>query len=145
MLKKTLNRLFPNMKKFNRQIAFFVLFLFVLNLFPVPQKVSGAWREPVRAKHGMVASQHELASKVGVEVLKKGGNAVDAAVALALALAVVYPEAGNLGGGGFAVIKRGDKLSTLDFREVAPAAATRDMYLDPKGEPVAEASQVGPL
>ncbi len=94
---------------------------------------------------GAVSSGDSRATKVGIEILRAGGNATDAAVAVALALAVVYPEAGNLGGGGFAVIKRGDKLSTLDFREVAPAAATRDMYLDPKGEPIAEASQVGPL
>ena len=73
------------------------------------------------------------------------GNAVDAAVATALALAVVYPEAGNLGGGGFALVRRGDKLTALDFRETAPAAARRDMYLDAKGNPVEDASEVGPL
>jgi gamma-glutamyltranspeptidase / glutathione hydrolase len=122
------------MKKINRQIAFFVLFLFLLNLFPLPQKTLGAWREPVRAKHGMVASQHELASKIGVDVLKKGGNAVDAAVAVALALAVVYPEAGNLGGGGFMLIRFKDgKTAAIDYREMAPAAATRDVFVDKEG------------
>ncbi|HET9226271.1 MAG TPA: gamma-glutamyltransferase, partial [Thermoanaerobaculia bacterium] len=94
---------------------------------------------------GAVSSGDARATKAGIEILRAGGNAVDAAVATALALAVVYPEAGNLGGGGFAVVKRGDKLSVLDFRETAPAAASRDMYLDAKGEPVPEASQVGAL
>ena len=122
------------MKKINRHIAFFVLFLFFLHLFPLPQKVSGAWRDPVRAKHGMVASQHELASKIGVEVMKKGGNAVDAAVAVGLALAVVYPEAGNLGGGGFMLIRFKDgKTTAIDYREMAPAAATRDIFVDKAG------------
>ena len=122
------------MKKINRHIAFFVLFLLFLHLFPLPQKVSGAWRDPVRAKHGMVASQHELASKIGVEVMKKGGNAVDAAVAVGLALAVVYPEAGNLGGGGFMLIRFKDgKTTAIDYREMAPAAATRDIFVDKSG------------
>ncbi|HWM91804.1 MAG TPA: gamma-glutamyltransferase [Thermoanaerobaculia bacterium] len=94
---------------------------------------------------GAVSSGDPRATKVGIEILRTGGNAVDAAVATALALAVVYPEAGNLGGGGFALVKRGDKLSALDFREVAPAAARRDMYLDAEGEPVDGASQVGSL
>jgi gamma-glutamyltranspeptidase/glutathione hydrolase len=122
------------MKKFNRQIAFFVLYLFLLNLFLLPQKTFGAWREPVRAKHAMVATQHELASKIGVEILKKGGNAVDAAVAVALALAVVYPEAGNLGGGGFMLIRFKDgKTAAIDYREMAPLAATRDVFVDREG------------
>lgn len=122
------------MKKISRQIAFFVLFLFLLNLFPLPQKTFGAWRDPVRAKRGMVASQHALASKIGVEVLKKGGNAVDAAIAVALALAVVYPEAGNLGGGGFMLIRFKDgKTAAIDYREMAPLAATRDIFVDQEG------------
>lgn len=122
------------MKKINRQIAFFTLFLLLLNLFPLPQKTFGAWRDPVRAKHGIVASQHELASKIGVEVLKNGGNAVDAAVAVALALAVVYPEAGNLGGGGFMLIRFKDgKTAAIDYREMAPLAATRDVFVDKEG------------
>jgi gamma-glutamyltranspeptidase/glutathione hydrolase len=122
------------MKKINRQIAFFALFLILLNLFPLPQKTFAAWRDPVRAKHGIVASQHELASKIGVEVLKKGGNAVDAAVAVALALAVVYPEAGNLGGGGFMLIRFKDgKTAAIDYREMAPLAATRDIFVDKEG------------
>ena len=122
------------MKKIKRQIALFVLFLFVLNFFDFPPKAFGAWRDPVRAKHAMIASQHELASKIGVEVLKKGGNAVDAAVAVALALAVVYPEAGNLGGGGFMLIRFKDgKTAAIDYREMAPAASTRDIFVDKDG------------
>jgi gamma-glutamyltranspeptidase/glutathione hydrolase len=94
---------------------------------------------------GAVAAADALATAAGLEVLRAGGNAVDAAVATALVLAVVYPEAGNLGGGGFAVVKYGDRITTLDFREIAPAAATRTMYLDAEGKPVAGASTLGPL
>jgi gamma-glutamyltranspeptidase/glutathione hydrolase len=82
----------------------------------------------------MVASQHELASKIGVEIMKKGGNAVDAAIAVGLALAVVYPEAGNIGGGGFMLIRKPDgETRAIDYREKAPAAAGRDMYVDKQG------------
>lgn len=85
--------------------------------------------EPVRARHGMVVSNDLIASQVGVEVLKKGGNAVDAAVAVGFALAVTYPAAGNVGGGGFMLIRKADGTVTfLDFREKAPASASRDMY-----------------
>jgi gamma-glutamyltranspeptidase/glutathione hydrolase len=92
-----------------------------------------------------VASGHRQATAAGLAALRQGGNAVDAAVATALALAVVYPEAGNLGGGGFAVVRLGGKLAALDFRETAPAAARRDMYLDSRQRPIPEASKVGPL
>ena len=133
-VKENPENLFPLMKKFNRQITLFVLFLFLFNLFALPQETFAAWRDPVRAKHAMVASQHELASKIGVEVLKKGGNAVDAAVAVALALAVVYPEAGNLGGGGFMLIRFKDgRTAAIDYREMAPLAATRDIFVDKDG------------
>ena len=94
---------------------------------------------------GAVASADPLATAVGLDILRAGGNAVDAAVATALALAVVYPEAGNLGGGGFAVARMRGELSALDFREIAPAAARRDMYLDAQGQPVKNASVLGPL
>jgi gamma-glutamyltranspeptidase / glutathione hydrolase len=93
-----------------------------------------ASREPVRAKHGVVASINEVASQVGVDIMKRGGNAVDAAIAVAFALAVTHPAAGNLGGGGFMMIRLKDGRSTaIDYREMAPAAATRNIYLDKNG------------
>src|SRR5258708_3049652 len=89
---------------------------------------------PVRAKHGMVASSSEIASQVGVEIMKKGGNAVDAAVAVGLALAVTHPAAGNIGGGGFMLLRMTDgRCVAIDYRETAPASSTREMYLDEKG------------
>ncbi|HYY96981.1 MAG TPA: gamma-glutamyltransferase, partial [Pyrinomonadaceae bacterium] len=93
-----------------------------------------ASRQPVRAAHGMVASTDRTASQVGVDVLRRGGNAVDAAIAVAFALAVVYPAAGNLGGGGFMMIRlRDGRATAIDYREMAPAAAHRDVYLDERG------------
>src|SRR5438045_1750103 len=83
-------------------------------------------REPVRAPHAMVSSVSEIASRVGAGVMKKGGNAVDAAVAVAFTLAVVWPEAGNIGGGGFMLVRMNDGTSVaIDYRERAPLAATR--------------------
>ncbi len=99
----------------------------------------------VHGTGGAVSSAEADASKAGIEVLRAGGNAADAAVATALALAVVHPQAGNLGGGGFAVIRFKDEVTTLDFRETAPRAASRDMYLGDDGTPVREASWIGPL
>lgn len=111
-----------------------LLFAFCFNFIPQEAVVRAAWREPVRAKRAMVASQHELASKIGVDVMKRGGNAVDAAVAVALALAVVYPEAGNLGGGGFMLIRFKDGATkAIDYREMAPLAASRDIFIDKAG------------
>src|SRR4029077_9396142 len=100
--------------------------------------------EPVHAEHGVVVSVHELASRAGVEIMQAGGNAVDAAVATGFALAVVHPPAGNLGGGGFMVIRiAGGKLNFLEHGEKAPGAASRDMYLDAQGNVIEGASQIG--
>jgi gamma-glutamyltranspeptidase/glutathione hydrolase len=100
--------------------------------------------EPVRAQHAVVASVSEIASQTGVEIMKKGGNAVDAAVAVGFVLQVVWPEAGNIGGGGFMLLRTADgKNEVLDYRERAPIAATRDMYLDGKGNVVKGLSTVG--
>ncbi len=91
---------------------------------------------PVTARHGMVVAQESHAARIGVEILQKGGNAVDAAVATGFALAVTYPRAGNLGGGGYMVIHlaRGKRNIAIDYRESAPAATTRDVFLDEKGD-----------
>jgi len=100
--------------------------------------------QAVRASHGMVATDEELGSEAGVEILKRGGNAVDAAVAVAFALAVVEPAAGNIGGGGFMLIRLANgKTTFLDYREVAPGKATRDMYLGKDGKLDEEASVIG--
>lgn len=89
---------------------------------------------PTHAQHAIVVSVHELASRAGIEMLRSGGNAVDAAVATGFALAVVHPQAGNLGGGGFLLLRNADgKTHFIDFREKAPAAATENMYLDAQG------------
>jgi gamma-glutamyltranspeptidase/glutathione hydrolase len=107
-------------------------------LLVLAQPLAAASPEAVHGRRGMVASRSQLASAAGVEVMRQGGNAIDAAVATAFALAVTYPSAGNLGGGGFMVIRLADgSVVANDFREVAPAAATRDMYLDAQGNVVA--------
>src|SRR6266852_7545817 len=101
-------------------------------------------REAVRGAKAMVATDEELGSKAGVEILKRGGNAVDAAVAVAFALAVVEPAAGNIGGGGFMLVRLADGRATfLDYREVAPGKATRDMYIKADGKLDEEASVIG--
>ncbi|HEX7844417.1 MAG TPA: gamma-glutamyltransferase [Chitinophagaceae bacterium] len=98
------------------------------------------------SENGAVVSAHPLASKVGIEIMKMGGNAVDATIATQLALAVVYPNAGNLGGGGFTVARLSDgRLIAVDYREMAPGKAHRDMYLDPDGTPRTDKSQNGHL
>jgi len=101
-------------------------------------------KQAVRGAQAMVATDEELGSQAGVEILKRGGNAVDAGVAVALALAVVEPAAGNIGGGGFMLVRLADGRATfLDYREVAPGKATRDMYIKPGGTLDEEASVIG--
>ncbi len=118
-------------------------FILILSLFVTPVN-RAASRAPVRGKNGMVASVSEITSQVGVDIMKRGGNAVDAAVAVGLALAVVWPEAGNLGGGGFMLIRRADgKAVAIDYREMAPAKAHRNIYLDAKGDYIKDSSVVG--
>src|SRR6266705_1338994 len=99
--------------------------------------------EPVYARKGMVVAQEPLAADVGVAVLKSGGNAIDAAVAVGFALAVTHPFAGNIGGGGFMLIRLADgRTAFIDFREKAPRQATHDMYLDADGK-LTRASLIG--
>ncbi|XXN63574.1 gamma-glutamyltransferase [Enterobacter ludwigii] len=101
---------------------------------PVSYGVDSDTFHPVKAKHGMVASVDAMATDVGVDILKQGGNAVDAAVAVGFALAVTHPQAGNLGGGGFMLLRTASGRTTaIDFREMAPARASRDMFLDKQG------------
>src|SRR5437588_11752490 len=91
--------------------------------------------QPVRAHHGMVVSRERHATEAGLQVLKSGGNAIDAAVTVGLALAVTHPSAGNVGGGGFMLIRLADGRNTfLDYRERAPQSASRNMYLDAAGK-----------
>ena len=144
------------MRKMRRYLSAWVCIALLWGAAAVPVAVSraprrmaaptaqAASRPPVRGKSGMVASVSEIASQVGVDVLKRGGNAIDAAVAVGLALAVVWPSAGNLGGGGFMVIRLADGRATaIDYREMGPAAAHRNVYLDAKGEYIKESSTYG--
>jgi gamma-glutamyltranspeptidase / glutathione hydrolase len=121
-----------------RFLAFFGLCaLFVANAAAAPLR-------PTHAPHAIVTSVHELASRAGVEMLRSGGNAVDAAVATGFALAVVHPQAGNIGGGGFMLFRTAEgKSHFIDFREKAPAAATENMYLDAQGNVIKDSSLVG--
>ncbi|EAU0669452.1 gamma-glutamyltransferase [Salmonella enterica] len=113
---------------------------------PVSYGVEEDVFHPVRATQGMVASVDAMATQVGVDILKQGGNAVDAAVAVGYALAVTHPQAGNLGGGGFMLLRTKDGATTaIDFREMAPANATRDMFLDEQGNPDSKKSLTSPL
>ncbi|TMI98273.1 MAG: gamma-glutamyltransferase [Alphaproteobacteria bacterium] len=130
--------------RFSRLIAGAALFLAIAPLAwgqtappaQAPILTNTARFLPVIAKHGMVASQEKLATRVGVEILKAGGNAVDAAVAVGFALAVTHPQAGNIGGGGFMLVHLAARNETIaiDYRETAPAAMSRDVFLDGKGE-----------
>ncbi|HUQ09833.1 MAG TPA: gamma-glutamyltransferase [Steroidobacteraceae bacterium] len=118
----------------------------VFALLLVVSAAQAASPAPVAAEHGMVVTAQEYATRIGVDVLKRGGNAIDAAVAVGYALAVVYPAAGNLGGGGFMTVQFADGRRTfIDFREKAPLAATANMYLDAKGDVVPNLSTRGHL
>ncbi len=134
-----------------KKLFFTVAFITSLTITAVsqPQKAVGlsySSQKKVNGRKGAVVSAHPLASMVGLSILKKGGNAIDAAIATQLALAVVYPGAGNIGGGGFMVahLKNGENIS-LDYREKAPSKASRDMYLDTSGNPQLNLSQDGHL
>lgn len=109
---------------------------------PAPDTV-----KPVIAQHGMVVAQEKIAARIGADVLRRGGNAVDAAVATGFAMAVTYPRAGNIGGGGFMIIhlSKSQQNIALDYRETAPAAATRDMFLGADGKPDPAKSRDGAL
>lgn len=119
-------------------------YVFVIALLVAPLCSAGGGMQPERADHGMVASVHELASQAGVEMMKAGGNAIDAAVATGFALAVVHPAAGNLGGGGFMLVRTSSgETHFLDFREKAPGKATATMYQDAQGNVIPMRSRVG--
>ena len=127
-------------KEFVRRVHLIIVVFFALLLLISCNKSP----QPVSAENGMVVSTSSYASKVGVEILKKGGNAIDAAVAVGFALAVTYPSAGNVGGGGFMVIHLADGTNiTIDFREKAPLFAHKDIYLNEAGDFLPELSQQG--
>src|SRR5438874_12614761 len=128
----------PQTFSFRRQCVLLVLFCSAITI------AASARMRPSHAEKAMVASVQSLATDAGVEVMRNGGNAIDAAVAAGFALAVVHPPAGNLGGGGFMLIRMADgKLHFLDYREKAPGAASRDMYLDAQGNVIEGASEIG--
>lgn len=127
------------MRIFSKIFILFFSFLFLINL-----EAKSTVTAPVKARHGMVVSANALATDVGVKILKMGGNSVDAAVAVGFALAVTYPAAGNIGGGGFMVIHLSNgKNTTIDFREKAPIKAFTNMYLDKNGNFVHKLSTEG--
>ncbi|PNS11944.1 gamma-glutamyltransferase [Mixta theicola] len=118
----------------------------VQNAPPVSYGIEADTFHPVRAKQGMVASVDATATQIGVDILRQGGNAVDAAVAVGFALAVTHPQAGNLGGGGFMLLRTASgRVTAIDFREIAPARASRDMFLDKQGNADSKLSLTSPL
>lgn len=118
--------------------------LLLISFIFIAQLSFAASREPERSKLGMVVSTNHLASQVGADILKKGGNAVDASIAVGLALAVTWPSGGNIGGGGFMLMRSADgKSEVIDYRERAPLSSTRDMYIDGNGQIIKNASTVG--
>ncbi|HRI58966.1 MAG TPA: gamma-glutamyltransferase [Saprospiraceae bacterium] len=135
------------MKYLGKKTAFLLVLLFALTncrsqIVPFPYVIG----KEATGDSAMVVTAHPLATKTGIEVLRKGGNAVDAAIAVYFALAVVYPQAGNIGGGGFMIFRGKDgKTDALDYREKAPAAATETMYLDSAGNVLSNKSRIGGL
>ncbi len=122
--------------------VFSAIIILILSTFPV----SAAQKKPVYGSHGAVASADIIATRIGLDILKQGGNAVDAAVAVGFTLAVTYPQAGNIGGGGFMIVRTGNnEFYALDYREKAPAAAHRDMYLDENKNVIEASSTLGYL
>lgn len=133
-------------------IPLILIFLYYASYFNNPlnssqkNKQTTMFKSGVTGKNGMVVSASKYASQVGLEILEKGGNAIDAAVAMGFALAVTYPQAGNIGGGGFMVIRTKDNhITSIDYREKAPASSTRNMFLDAQGNFLPDKSQVGHL
>jgi gamma-glutamyltranspeptidase / glutathione hydrolase len=128
-----------------KNLSFLVFLMISLSVFSQSSKVYNI-KKTVIAPRAVAVSAHPLASKIGADIMKKGGNAVDASVAIQFALAVVYPQAGNLGGGGFMVFRPAKgEVATLDFREIAPAASSRNMYLDIDGNTIPGLSLNGHL
>lgn len=139
ILKNIENRLYTSAKSVN--LNFYLTVLITVSTLGLP-----VFAQSDVFKNGLVVSAHPEASKVGIDILKQGGNAVDAAVAVQFALAVVYPNAGNLGGGGFMVYRsKSGEIASIDFREKAPAKASRDMFLDGSGNPIVDKSLYGQL
>lgn len=133
-------------------IPLVLVFLYYASYFNDPSKTSSKknnnpiqFKSGVSGKNGMVSSASKYASEIGIEILKKGGNAIDAAVAMGFVLSVTYPQAGNIGGGGFMVIRTKDTITSIDYREKAPLASGRDMYLDENGNVLPDKSQEGHL
>ena len=139
------NNFYTKMKK--TTLFFLIISLISLqNCQPTTEDALYEIDRSVVSDSSMVVSPHPLASDVGAAILKQGGNAVDAAIAIQFAIAVVYPRAGNIGGGGFMVVRQADGTSdALDYREKAPMAAHRDMYLDSLGNPIDSLSRIGHL
>jgi len=130
----------------NKPLTLLLLFVLCVQCFTNPKRSITNKPSGVIAEKAMVVSAREEASKIGVEIMKQGGNAFDAMIATDLALLVSYPVAGNIGGGGFMVFRMKDgTIGSLDFREKAPLAATKNMYLDADGTVNSEASKIGPL
>ncbi len=130
-------------------IAVILCFATIISSCSHQQKINGfhyQTKKDIEVKRGAVVSASQIASNVGVDILKQGGNAVDAAIATQLALAVVHPSAGNIGGGGFTIIHLNNRQNiSIDYREMAPGKAFRDMYLDSNGNPQMNLSQESPL